>query len=74
MTRFLKDGRLEMDTNGVENAIRPIPLTRKNALFAGSTDGAKTWARIASLIGTCRLNDVSPEAYIAATLRKIVSG
>ena len=59
-----------MDTNGVENAIRPIPLTRKNALFAGSTDGAKTWARIASLIGTCRLNSVNPEAYIAATLRK----
>ena len=40
MTRFLEDGRLEMDTNGVENAIRPIPLTRKNALFAGSIDGA----------------------------------
>ena len=72
LTRFLDDGRLEMDTNGVENAIRPIPLTRKNALFAGSTDGAKTWARIASLIGTCRLNSVNPEAYIAATLRKIL--
>lgn len=72
MTRFLEDGRLEMDTNGVENAIRPIPLTRKNALFAGSIDGAKTWARIASLIGTCRLNGVNPEAYIAATLRKIL--
>ena len=72
MTRFLEDGRLEMDTNGVENAIRPIPLTRKNALFAGSMDGAKTWARFASLIGTCRLNGVNPEAYIAATLRKIL--
>jgi len=52
--------------------IRPIPLTRKNALFAGSTDGAKTWARIASLIGICKLNGVNPEAYIAATLRKIL--
>ncbi len=72
LTRFLEDGRLEMDTNGVENSIRPIPLTRKNALFAGSDDGAKTWARIASLIGTCRLNGVNPEAYIAATLRKIL--
>lgn len=72
LTRFLDDGRLEMDTNGVENAIRPIPLTRKNALFAGSDDGAKTWARIASLIGTCRMNGVNPEAYIAATLRKIL--
>ena len=72
LTRFLEDGRLEMDTNAVENAIRPIPLTRKNALFAGSIDGAKTWARIASLIGTCRLNGINPEAYIAATLRRIL--
>jgi transposase len=72
LTRFLADGRLEMDTNGVENAIRPIPLTRKNALFAGSDDGAETWARIASLIGTCRLNGVNPEAYIGATLRRIL--
>ena len=72
LIRFLDDGRLEMDTNGVENAIRPIPLTRKKALFAGSTDGAKSWARIASLIGTCKLNGVNPEAYIAATLRKIL--
>ena len=72
LTRFLSDGRLEMDTNAVENAIRPIPLTRKNALFAGSDDGAETWARIASLIGTCRLNGANPEAYIAATLRKIL--
>jgi transposase len=72
LTRFLDDGRLEMDTNGVENAIRPVPLTRKNALFAGSDDGARTWARIASLIGTCKLNGVNPEAYIAATLRKIL--
>jgi transposase len=42
LTRFLTDGRLEMYPNGVENAIRPIPLTRRNALFAGSDDGAKT--------------------------------
>lgn len=72
LTRFLDDGRLEMDTNGVENSIRPVPLTRKNALFAGSIDGAETWARIASLIGTCKLSGVNPEAYIAATLRKIL--
>lgn len=64
LIRFLSNGHLEMETNGVENAIRPVPLTRKNALFAGSDDGAKTWARIASLIGTCNLNGVNPEAYI----------
>ena len=72
LIRFLDDGRLEMDTNGVENAIRPIPLTRRNALCAGSRDGAKTRARIASLIGTCKLNGVNPEAHVAATLRKIL--
>jgi len=72
LTRFLSDGRLEMDTNGVENAIWPIPLKRKNALFAGSDDGAETWARLASLIGTCRLNGVHPDAYIVATLRRIL--
>lgn len=59
-----------MDTNGV--AIRPIPLTRKNALFAGSIDGAKNWARIASLIGTCRLNEVNPDSQ--ATSRRVISG
>lgn len=56
----------------MENAICSIPLTRKSALFAGSTDGAKTCARIASLIGTCELNGVNREACIAATLRKIL--
>ena len=50
LTRFLDDGCIEMDTNAVENAIRPIPLTRKNVLFAGNDDGAVTWARMASLI------------------------
>jgi transposase len=43
-----------------------------DALFAASDDGAQTWARIASLIGTCRLNGVNPEAYIGATLRRIL--
>ena len=72
LTRFVDDGRIEMDTNLVENAIRPIPLTRKNALFAGSDAGARTWAHIASLIGTCKLNSVDPAKYIEATLRRIL--
>ena len=49
-----------------------MALTRKNALFAGNEVGAETWARIASLIGTCRLNGANTEAYIATTLRKIL--
>jgi transposase len=52
----------------------PIALTRKNALFAGSDGGAESWAVIASLIETCKLNDVDPNAYLTNTLSKIVHG
>ena len=50
---FLNDGRLEMDTNVVERAIRPVTITRKNALFAGSDAGARHWAIANTLIQTC---------------------
>jgi hypothetical protein len=73
LTQFLDDGRLELDTNPVENLIRPIALTRKNALFAGHEVGAENWALLASLVATCKLNGVDPAAYIAATLTRIVS-
>jgi hypothetical protein len=52
LTRFLDDGRLELDTNPVENAIRPICLTRKNALFAGHEVGAEDWALLSSIVAT----------------------
>ena len=55
LTRFLDDGRIEIDSNVVERAIRPIALNRKNALFAGSDGGGEHWAVIASLIETCKL-------------------
>jgi len=74
LTLFLDDGRIEMDTNAVENAIRKIALTRKNALFAGSDDGAVTWARMASLIGTCKLNGINPQHYLEHVLEKILAG
>ena len=73
-TRFLDDGRLELDTNPVENAIRPVCLTRKNALFAGHEVGAENWALLASIVATCKLNDVNPAAYIAETLEAIIDG
>jgi transposase len=60
LTRFIDDGRVELDNNAVERSIRPIALNRKNALFAGSDRGAEHWAIIASLIETCKLNDVDP--------------
>ena len=74
LTRFLEDGRLELDTNPVENAIRPVCLTRKNALFAGHEVGAENWALLASIVATCKLNDVNPVVYIAETLGAIIDG
>ena len=74
LTRFLEDGQLELDTNPVENQIRPIALTRKNALFAGHDVGAENWAMLASLIATCKMSDVNPTDYIAETLQAILHG
>jgi len=74
LTRFLDDGRLELDTNPVENSIRPIALTRKNVLFAGHEVGAENWALLASIIGTCKLNDVNPVVYLEKTLVAIING
>lgn len=68
---FLKDGRVEIDSNSVENTIRPIAMLRKNALFAGSEIGGKNWAIMASLIGTCKLNGVEPYAYITWVFKKM---
>ena len=74
LCRFVDDGRIEINSNVVERTIRPIALNRKNALFAGSDGGAEHWAVIASLVETCKLNDIDPYAYLAATISKIVNG
>ena len=71
---FLHDGRVEMDTNFVENRIRPVKLTAKNALFAGHDEGAAAWGRIAGLIETCKMNGVEPYAWLKSTLEKIAGG
>jgi len=72
--RFLTDGRIEIDNNTVERTIRPIALNRKNAIFAGHDAGADNWGVIASLIETCKMNTVDPHAWLARTLKAIVSG
>jgi transposase len=74
LTLFLDDGRVEMDTNLVENQIRPLTLTRKNALFAGHDEGGRSWSRLASLIATCKLNSIDPYAWMKATLEAITDG
>ena len=74
LTRFINDGCIELDNNMVERAIRPIALNRKNALFAGSDGGGEHWATIASLVETCKLNGVDPQAYLAEVIARIVAG
>jgi len=71
---FLTDGRIEMDSNAVERTIRPIALQRKNALFAGHDAGAQNWAMLASLIETCKLNQIEPHSYLTGALTAIVNG
>jgi transposase len=71
---FLGDGRVEIDDNVVERAIRPIALGRKNALFAGSDAGGEHWALAATLIESAKMNGVEPFAYLRDVLERIVSG
>jgi transposase len=73
LTRFLDDGRIEIDSNTVERSIRGVALNRKNALFAGHDLGAENWATIASLVETCKLNLVDPLAWMTDTLTKLVN-
>jgi transposase len=73
LTLFLA-GRIEVDSNTVERCIRPIPLGRKNALFAGSASGGERWAVLASLINTAKLHGVDPQTWLADVLDRIVSG
>ena len=74
LTRFLDDGRIELDTNPVERSIRPIALNRKNALFAGSDEGAENWAVLATLIECCKLHGVNPTTYLTDVLTRLVNG
>jgi hypothetical protein len=74
LCRFLDDGRIELDTNTVERAIRPVTLGRKNHLFAGSDGGANRWATVCSLITTAKLNNVEPFAYLKDVLERLSDG
>ncbi len=71
---FLADGRVEVDNNTVERDMRPIGLGRRNSLFAGSENGANSWAVLASLINTALLNNVDPQPWLTDVLERIVSG
>lgn len=71
LNNYLKDGRIEIDNNWVENAIRPFALGRKNWLFNGSPAGAKAGATLYSLIETCKANNIEPYRYFCAMLNRI---
>ena len=74
LERFLGNGRIELDSNIVERAIRPQTITRKNSLFAGSDGGGRTWASIASLLTTAKMNGIDPHAWLTQTLEHIANG
>lgn len=74
LERFLADGRVEIDSNIVERTIRPHAITRKNALFAGSDGGGRTWATITTVLTTAKLNGVDPYAWLKLTLERIAAG
>lgn len=68
LTRYVGDGRIEVDNNAAERAIRALVLGRRNYLFAGSDAGGETAARLYSLVGTCRLNAIDPHLYLRHVL------
>ena len=70
-TRFLGDGKICMTNNAAERALRAVAVGRKNWLFAGSDRGADRAAALYTLIGTAKLNDVDPEAWLADVLARI---
>jgi transposase len=74
LSRFLDDGRIDLDSNPVERSIRPLALNRKNALFAGSDEGGDNWAVIATLIENCKLSRINPHTWLAETLTSLANG
>jgi transposase len=69
LRRFLEDGRLRMDNNPSENALRPVATGRKAWLFFGSDDTAEAAANLYSLIASCKLHRIDPERYLAEVIR-----
>jgi hypothetical protein len=71
LTRYCSDGRIEVDNNAAERALRAVALGRKNFLFAGSDAGGERAAAMYSLIVTAKMNDIDPQAWLADVLARI---
>jgi transposase len=73
LTAYTQDGRLNIDNNPVENAIRPFAIGRKNWMFSNSQDGAKASAMLYSIIETAKANGVEPYAYLKLLFTQLPS-
>ena len=71
LTRYCADGRIEVDNNAAERALRAVALGRKNFLFAGSDAGGERAAAMYSLIGSAKMIGLDPEAYLRCVLERI---
>lgn len=71
LINYMLDGRLEIDNNLIENAVRPVAVGRRNWLFAGSHDSARRSALVYSLVATARMNDIEPWRYLKDVLTRI---
>jgi hypothetical protein len=71
LLRYCDDGRIEIDNNAAERALRTVAIGRKNYLFAGSDAGGERAASIYSLVGSAKLNGLDPEAYLRHILERI---
>ena len=69
LSKFLEDGRLRIDNNASERALRNVAIGRKNWLFFGSDDHAEAAANVMSLIASCKLHAIEPAAYLEAVIR-----
>jgi transposase len=71
LTRYLEDGRIEIDSNAAERALRGVALGRKNYLFLGSDAGGERATSLCSLLGSAKLNEINPETYLRFLLSVI---
>jgi hypothetical protein len=71
LVRYCDDGRIEIDNNAAERALRAVALGRKNYLFVGSDAGGERAAAIYSQVGSAKLNDLNPQAYLTHVLERI---
>jgi hypothetical protein len=71
LTRYTEDGRIKVDNNGAEQALRPIVLGRKNYLFAGSEAAAHRTAILCSLVQTCKHLQINPFVYLRDVIERV---